>query len=71
MKCDRLVGSDDHRRPCRRPARYLFSGKAGYRRDLPMQRAYCALHSGRGYLLESALPGWVDSVTKLDGRSSK
>ncbi len=63
--CERMVGPEGRRRRCRRPGRYVFEGRTGFRLDLPMRKVYCVLHSGPGLLSEGALPGWVESVTDL------
>jgi hypothetical protein len=68
--CDRMVGPLNARHRCRRPVRYVFTGMAGYKRDLPMRRAFCVQHSGPGYLSEGALPGWVDSVIDLHAETA-
>lgn len=67
-RCEKLVGDDRHR--CGKPARYVFSGSylGATGRVYPMRRALCVLHSGKGYLSEGALPGWVNEVIDLKDR---
>ena len=52
--CDRTING----RRCRNRVRYIFEGAV-------IRRGYCTLHSGKGYLSEGALPGWVEKVTDL------